>query len=412
MKRGFLVLMMALVLGSSARADEAYRIHPQLFTLANGLRLYVQPAHANHDLLIGGTIEVSPAFDPPGQTGTGIIASALLASGVAPEDRARMAFGASFSSAGDAGDLERVIAVLARAERSIAFSQRDFTAVVARERASIADHRSDADAEISTAFERALHAPDDPTLRLESNASLAVVTLRDVVAYAKRYFRPDRTTLVVVGDVAPGAVRDAVVRRFGSWQNRGPRPEIRLPALPPAHRNVVTIPVQRADVSVRLGRPAIGRTDPDFFAYNLLGAVLTGRGFASELLVTRERGIFTLRVSGPSGSISHAVSGAKAAARRLTVEPVSAAEWERARAQLLAGARVTAEQTAKIAALCERIADNRLPLDYYETIGARYGAVTPADGLRVARRYLIPDDYVEVYAGPFFARPKRAVSVQ
>lgn len=408
----FLLLMMALALGSSARADEPYRIHPQLFTLANGLRLYVQPAHANHDLLVSGTIEVSPAFDPPGKTGTGALASALLAYGAGSEDRAQMAFGTSFSSAGDAGDLERVLAVGARAERSLAFSQRDFTAVVARERASVADRRSDADAVVSNAFERALYTPDDPTLRLESNASLAAIALPDVVAYAKRYFRPDRTTLVVVGDVAPDAVRDAVARRFGSWQNRGPRPEIRLPALPPAHRTVITIPVQRADVSVRLGRPAIGRTDPDFFTYNLLGAVLTGRGFASELLVTRERGIFTLHVSGASGAISHAVAGAKAAVRRLTVEPVPAGEWEQARVQLLAGAGVTAEQTAKIAALCERIADNRLPLDYYETIGARYGAVTPPDGLRVARRYPMPDDYVEVYAGPFFARPKRAVSAR
>ena len=400
---------MTLALGRGAGADETFRIHPRAFTLANGLRLFVQPAHANHDLLVSGTIEVSPAFDPPGKTGTGNVASALLAYAASPADRARMAFGTSFSSAGDAAALERVLAVLARAEQSLAFSQPDLAAVVARERASIADRRADPDAVASRAFERALHAPDDPTLRLESDATLDAVKLADVVSYAKRYFRPDRTTLVVVGDVAPDAVRRIVERRFGSWQNRGPRPEIRLPALPPAHRTVIAIPVQRPDVSVRLGRPAIGRTGPDFFAYNLLSAVLAGRGFTSELLVTRERGIFTLRVSGASGAISHAVAAAKAAVRRLTAEPVSDAEWEQARVRLLAGAAVSAGQTAKIAALCERIADNRLPLDYYETIGARYGGVTPADGLRVARRYLAPDDYVEVYLGPFFARPTGAV---
>jgi zinc protease len=253
-----------------------------------------------------------------------------------------------------------------------------------------------------------VYAPSDPTLRRESAASLDAIALADVSAYAKHYFRPDRTTLVVVGDVSPDAVRSAVERGFGSWQNRGPRPEIRLPALLPAHRAVVVIPVQRVAVSVRLGRPAIGRTNRDFFAFNLLSAALAGRGFTSELLVTRERGIFTVRVTGASASISQTVAAAKAAVRQLTAAPISAAEWERARDGLLAGASVAPEQTAKISALCERIADNGLPVDYYETIGARYGAVTPADGLRVARRYLRPDDYVEVYAGPFFARPRQA----
>jgi len=127
MKFALAILVLTLALGGGVRADETFQVQPQAFTLANGLRLYVQPVHAHHDLLVSGTIEVSPAFDPPGKTGTGNLASALLASGAASEDRAKMAFGTSFSSAGDAGDLERVLAVLARAERSLAFSSRDFT---------------------------------------------------------------------------------------------------------------------------------------------------------------------------------------------------------------------------------------------------------------------------------------------
>jgi len=155
----------------------------------------------------------------------------------------------------------------------------------------------------------------------------------------------------------------------------------------------------------------LGATDPDFFAYNLLSAVWPDAVSRASCWSRAERGIFSLRVSGASGSISQTVAAAKAAVRRLTSEPISADEWERARGQLLEGASVTPEQTAKVAALCERIADNRLPVDYYQTIGARYGAVTPADGLRVARRYLQPDAYVEVYAGPYFARPSKRSAI-
>jgi zinc protease len=401
MKRLVIALILLGALCRPVRGDDAFVIHPQLFTLANGLRLYVQRVHATSDVLIGGTIEVSPAFDPPGKTGTGSIASALLASAAAPEDRARMAFGTSFSFAGTAGDFDRALAVLARGEQLTRFAPAAFTDAVVRERAAVDARASDADAVASIAFERALHAPDDPTLRLDTGASLNAIRRSDVEAYARRYFRPDRTTLVIVGDVDPATVHAAVERRFGGWRNDGPRPEIRLPPLPPVRRAVIAIPVAGETVKAHLGRPAIGRRDPDFAALNLLSAVLTGRGTQSELLVTGERGIFAVRLSASSHDIAGEVRRAKAAIRRLSTETVPVAEWERARGALLDGARTSADQLAKISALCERIADNRLPLDYYTTIDARYEAATPADGLRVARRYLRSDDDVEVYVGPF-----------
>jgi zinc protease len=400
MKRFILAVALLCALPRPAGAVDPFVVRPQLFALANGLRVYVQPVHAKRDVLISGTIEVSPGFDPPGKTGTGSVASALLASGAAPEDRARMAFGTSFSFAGAAGEFDRALAVLARSEQLTTFARAAFSDALARERAAVADRRTDADAVARIAFERALYVRGDPAVRIETDESLAAIRRSDVEAYARRYFRPDRTSLVVAGDVDPAVVYAAVERRFGSWRNTGPRPEIRLPALPPVRRAVIVLPVRAGPARAQLGRPAVGRSDPDFTAFNLLSAVLAGRGVHSELLVTRERGILSIRVDAPPGGIAAGMRRAKAALHRLSTEPVPAAEWAEARAALLAGARSSSDQLAKIAALCERIADNRLPLDYYATIDARYGSVTPADGLRVARRYLRSDDDVEVYLTP------------
>jgi zinc protease len=406
------------------------RVKPQTFTLSNGLRLYVQPIPANPTVFVDGTIELSPAFDPPGKTGTGALASSLLSYGsekydfeaqrrIADELGADLSWGSSFSAHGLSSDLDRMLDVLADGEQHPQFLDRYIELVRSQNRASVAQRDANPDARAEIAFARALYAPGDPTLRQPTVASLDAITRADITAYAAHYFRPDRTTLVVAGAVEPDAVRAAVERAFGGWRNDGPRPEIRLPAIPPTRSSLVAIPAQRDSVSVRMGQAAIARTNPDFYAYNLVNAVLGSGGtfdtrlmheirdrrglvygVSSALLVTRERGVFEIELSAAPTKVNAAITGAKAEVARVTREPISADEWNRARTKLLASTIVGEESSATIVARCENIAINRLPVDYYATVATRYGNVTPADGLRVAKRYLHPS-FAEVVVGPF-----------
>jgi zinc protease len=409
----------------------ASRVLPRAYTLPNGIRLYVQPVHANPTVFVSGSIEISPAFDPPGKTGTGSLASALLAYGSAKYDfetqrrtadelGADVSFGASFAAHGLASDLDKLLDLVADAETAPQFPQNYTDLLKSQELASIAQRDRNPDARAQIAFNRALHAPNDPTVRQEMTASVSAITRADIVAYARHYFRPDRTTIVVAGDIDPDAVRAAIEQHFGSWTNVGPRPEIHLPPLPPAHRAVIAIPAQRDAVSARLGQPAIARTNPDFYAFNLVNGVLGSGGsfdtrlmneirvrrglvygVSSALLVTRERGLFEISLNAAPRNVSPAVAAAKAEVRKLTQTPISASEWNRARTKLLASTIVSEESTQTIVGRCENIAQNRLPVNYYATVATRYGRVTPADGLRVARRYLHPDAWVELYVGPF-----------
>lgn len=414
----------------------ASRVKPVVYKLTNGLRLYVQPIHENPTVFVNGSVELSPAFDPPGKTGAGSLTANLLAYGssrydfdaqrrTADELGAELSFGANFGAHGLASDMDKLLDVLADAEQAPQFPQRFVDLLKAQTRSAIAQRNANPDARAEIAYNKATHLPNDPSIRQETVASIDAIARADVMAYHRRYFRPDRTTIVVAGDVEPESVRASIERAFGSWRNEGPRPEVHLPPLAPAHRQVIAIPAQRDAVSARLGQPAIARTNPDFYAFNLVNQVLGGGGtfdtrlmheirvqrglvygVSSALLVTRERGLFQIDLSAAPRNVGPAVAAAKSEVRRVTQSAISAAEWNRARTKLLAGTIVSEESSATIVARCENIAQNRLPVDYYATVGQRYGKVTPAEGLRVARRYLHPNDFVEVYEGPVGARSR------
>jgi zinc protease len=229
----------------------------------------------------------------------------------------------------------------------------------------------------------------------------------------------------VAGDVDPDDVRASVERAFGGWANAGPRPTVHAPPLPKARTAARYVAAQRDSVSVRMGQPAIARTSPDFYAFNLLNGVLGAGGsfdtrlmheirerrglvygVSSSLAATRERGLFEVDLSASPQNVGAAVALARAEVRRLTREPVTAYELARTKQKLIASTLVGEESTQAIVERVDNIARYRLPPKYYATLAQRYGSLDPARLLAVAKRYLRPDAFATVYEGPVSA-PRR-----
>ncbi|MEA2666639.1 MAG: zinc protease, partial [Candidatus Eremiobacteraeota bacterium] len=283
----------------------ASRIAPRAYTLPNGLRLLVQPVRANPTVFVSGSVALSPAFDPPGRSGLGGLAATLVGYGgarydfaaqrrVADELGADIQPGASFSAHGLARDLDRLLDVLADGVRRPAFAPRHVALVRDQELAALSRRDANPDYRAERAFSELLYAPGDPALRQESAAGVRAIDRAALRAYAARYFRPDRTTVVIAGDVAPDAARAAVARAFGGWANAGPRPNPLVPPLPRTRAASRHVPAERDAVSVRMGRRASARVDPDFYAFNLLNGVLgAGGGFDTRLMheVRERRGL-------------------------------------------------------------------------------------------------------------------------
>src|SRR4029077_4885210 len=61
----------------------------------------------------------------------------------------------------------------------------------------------------------------DPDLREATLATVSGLTLAQAKAYYARAFRPDMTTIVVIGDVTPARAKAAVEKWFGTWRASG-----------------------------------------------------------------------------------------------------------------------------------------------------------------------------------------------
>ena len=409
----------------------ASHVDPRTFTLPNGLRLYVQPVHTNPTVFVSGNIELSPAFDPPGRNGVGGLASSLVAYGSASYDfdaqrklidyarrgrparrelqrprahaRSRPAAGPARRRRAPPGLPAKYVALVQSAGDRVDLAARREPRLPRGPRVRVAALRAGRSRAAPGDDRRRVRAIDAPVLR----------------AYAARYFRPDRTTIIVAGDIEPDAVRAAIERAFGDWANAGPRPTVHAPPLPKPRGAARYVAAERDSVSVRMGQPAIARTSPDFYAFNLLNGVLGAGGsfdtrlmheirerrglvygVSSSLAAARERGIFEVDLSASPQNLAAAVALARAEVRRIAREPVTASELARTKQKLIASTLVGEESTQAIVERVDNIARNRLPSNYYATLTQRYAGLDAARLLAVAKRYLHPDAFVTVYEGP------------
>ncbi|MFN2459578.1 MAG: M16 family metallopeptidase [Candidatus Velthaea sp.] len=410
-----------LVLGS--------RVKPVSFTLPNGVRLLVQEVHSNPTVIISGNIRSSPVFDPAGKEGVGSIASTLLGYGSAKYDfaaqhkladdlAAQISYGERFSAHGFSKDTAALIGTLADDVQYPLFPDNYFTLVKTQENANVARRALQPQYRSGRAFLEALYPPGDPALRQDTPESLTAISIDDVKSYASHYFRPDLTTIAVVGDVNTEDVHQRVAAAFGSWTATGPKPDPKLPPLPlPAPvRKIVEAPT--IDDEVQLGSVALARTSPDYDAFRLMNSVLGNGGFDSRLMqevrtkrglvygissslnAGPDRGTFNISFRAVPAKANSALAVVQQQLRRLQREPVSATELDRQKTRLTAAAVIAEQSTFAIAGDVINIGTSDLPLDYYATFAGRFAKITPADIVRVAKTYLHPDHLVEVRTGP------------
>lgn len=406
------------------------KLSPVQFRLANGLRVIVQVKPDRPTVRIGGTIASSPNFVPHGEEGIIRLASAVANFGSAHYDFTQMreatdqigasvTLGQEFGAQGFARDLPTLLRILADGEEHPEFPERWVALQRSQIAGSIASENAISGVIINRSYLERLLAPDDPALRYATQDSVSGITRADLVKYAATYWRPDLTTIAIVGDVNPEQVRSEVEAAFGSWTNHGATPSLAEPPLPSAHAGHAYIGTSANEVYVRLGEPAVGRNSPDYTALELLSQILAGPGYfesrlwqelrqkrglvysvGSRIKSDAQRGDFEIVLSAAPANVEPAIAIVRRELARLRARPVTAREMTDAKTRLVASALLAEASAQGQLDQVETIAQNHLPDDYYATLAQRLAAITPADLERVAVKYLHPRKLIEVFAGP------------
>ena len=406
------------------------KLSPTEFTLPNGLHVIVQEKHDRSTVYIDGAIASSPAFTPPGKEGIGRLADTMADFGSEHYDftqlrkatddiGASVSLGQTFSAHGFATDFEKLLAILADSEEHPAFPERWLTLQQSQLANSIQSENSISGVLIDRVYLQRLLSPEDPALRFATADSVSGITRDDLIAYTKQYWRPDLTTISVVGDVTPERARRAIETAFGSWANPGPKPSTTQPPLPPAHTGHAYISTAATQVFIQLGQPAVARNSADYDTFSLLSEILGGSGYFESRLwqelrqtrglvysvgtrvkADRDRGDLEILLSTSPANVRSAIGIVRDELQRLRTQPVSQTELQDAKIRLISSALLSEASSSGQLDMIGEIAQNHLPLNYYATLAQRYAAITPADIQRAAKAYLKPDRLIEVFAGP------------
>ena len=401
-------------------------------TLPNGLRLIVRTDRTSPTVTLTGSVHHNEDLDTPkGQEGVADVLEELYGYGTTSLDR--IAFqkalddigatensGFTFSLKVLKENFNRGIELLADNQLHPALPPEAFP-VVQKQMADLTAGQLKSPAyRTQRALSLALLPKDDPTLRDQTPATINKLTLADVKAYRAAAFRPDVTTIVIVGDITPAEARAAVEKAFSGWQAGGPKPQVDLAAVPPNKASAANVgDPQAVQDSVMLAEELpINRFSPDYYPMQLGTYVLGGGFYASRLYhdLRQVAGyVYTVDVSLRAtktratysvdyGSNPENVSKARALVERdlesMRTTPVTPAELNLAKSLLLRSLELSESSEESVAGVLLARAQLGLPLNEQDNAAKKYLALTADEVKDAFARQLRVGDLVQVVRGP------------
>jgi zinc protease len=410
----------------------ASRVNPSVTELANGVKLIVQPETISDTVSVYGAIKNRPELQvPKGKEGVDQILDDLLSYGTEKLDRVQfqealdeiggqISVGTRFSVQVLADNFDRGVDLLADNLLRPALPEAAFKAVKERTRQAVAGRLHSPIYLSQRALLRGIYPPDDPTLREATPETVASIDLDDVRAYHQSVFRPDLTTIVVLGKVTPEQARAVVEKYFAKWTATGPKPETDLPPVPRNKATAMLVPDQsRVQDEVTLGQSfELRRQDSDYYPLQLAMNVLSGAFYATRLYhdLREVAGlVYTVGAELESGKtrsvmvVSYACDPPNVAKARAIVErnlreiqtkPITDRELLQAKTLLVRGIPLSESSIHGIGGgLLERSLRD-LPLDEPVRAARRYKEMTAAEVQAAFAKWIRVEDLAQIVLGP------------
>jgi zinc protease len=407
-------------------------VKPAVVTLANGLRIMVQPETISPTVSVYGRIKSNPEMqEPRGKEGISELLEDLLAYGTTSKDRlafqkalddlaAEETVGTHFSLRIPDEHFEQGMALLSDNLLHPALPEKAFKTLRKQAAAAAAGRLQSPGYLAKRALDGGLYPPGDHVLRQATPATIGSITSGDLKAYYEKVFRPDMTIIVVIGNVTTDRARKIVEKYFDGWKVSGPKPETNLPGVPPNKPSSSAVPdASRVQDQVTLVQTlGLTRLDPDYYTLQLGNHVLSGAFYATRLyrdlreqtgLVYNIDSLIKADLTRATYAITYAcdpenVSKARALIERdlgaMQTSPVPPDELNRAKTLLLRQIPLSESSVHSIAAgLLDRSLLG-LPIDEPVQAAKRYRETTAAEVQAAFAKWIRLGDFVQVTLGP------------
>jgi zinc protease len=251
----------------------------------------------------------------------------------------------------------------------------------------------------------------------EAVKRLTIAQMRDFHA---RYFRPDVTAIVLVGDLRAQTAIEKIARAWGGWKANGARATYGIADAPPLQQIArKDSPLDgKTQSDLYLGYPCIRRNNPDYYAL-VVGDLILGRlGLAGRLgAKVRDQlglayyihsnveasfgaGPWTINAGVNPKNLPRAIDAILAELKRLRSEPVTQKELDEAKDYLTGSLAIGLETNDGVAATLASIELYELGLDYLQHYPDIIRGITAEQILAVAQKYARVENYALAVAGP------------
>ncbi len=430
MKKGFSILLLG-VLMMVATGQARGEIVPQVFRDERGVTVWLASRSSLPFVVFKVLVRAGSVYDTDEKAGVAYTVSQLLPEGAGgmtgPQVSQALDYMGSDLDTGCTKDYSTLTMVTLKEHLGESFKilsliltrpdfrEEDFNRVKKEVLGELLKEEEDPGTVASRAFDEHLFGKH-PYHRPEKGyyKTVEALSLEDVKAFYRRFYRPSFTIFSVAGDITKEELKGLMDKYLNGWEpGDSPLPPVPDPVpLSRAERVVLDKDVTQANIV--MGHLGIKRSNPDFVKVYVMNQILGGGGLTSRLFQkVREEGGFSYSVysyfqpsywRGAFRVILQTKNDRAQAAMEEVVKVLkeykkkgpTQEELEDAKKYLTGSFPLRLDTNQEIADYMAFAALHDLGSDYFVRFPKEIAAVTLEDVKRAASKYLHPDKLLEV----------------
>ncbi|MFN6444903.1 MAG: M16 family metallopeptidase [Nostoc sp. DedSLP05] len=421
---------------ATSTTDSKKQSLPEEFTLSNGLRVLLLSDRNVPSINLSGQIDAGTEFDSNQKGGLANLTAINLMNGTKTKNALTLAKtledqgaglnfsasreGVNISGEGLSANLPILVQTLADVLENATFPTDQLELSRKRALTSLKIQLDDPNGLGRRVFQQAIYPENHPFHTFPTEESLKSITRDDLLNFYQTHYRPDTTTIALVGDFDSAKVKALLNEAFGKWEATGKPPVLKVPSvpLPKSSTQLNKVIPGKAEAVTYIGYNGISRKDKRFYAASVLNQILGGDTLASRLgTEVRDRqgltygiysafaaginpGPFLIQMQTAPGDAQKAIASAVALLKQLREQGVTEAELNTAKRSITNSYPVDLANPSNVSSIILDNAVLGLSRAEIREFPQRIQAVTMAQVQQVIEDLIQPENLVIVTAGP------------
>ncbi|MBW4426761.1 MAG: insulinase family protein [Nostoc desertorum CM1-VF14] len=427
---------------ATSATDSGKQSLPEEFTLNNGLRVLLLRDRSLPTINLSGQIDAGTEFDGNQKAGLANLTATNLMNGTQTknaltlaktlEDRgADLSFsasreGVSVSGEGLSANLPILIETLADVLENATFPAEQLELSRQRALISLKVQLDDPRGLGRQVFQQTIYPENHPFHSFPTAESLKSITRDDLLGFYQTHYRPDSTTIAIVGDFEAVKVKALLNQAFGEWSATDKPPVLKIPSvpLPKTLTRLNKVIPGKSEAVTYIGYNGISRKDPRFYAALIMNQILGGDTLSSRLgTEVRDRqgltygiyssfaaginpGPFLIQMQTAPSDAQKAIASTLALLKQLREQGVTEAEFNTAKRSITNSYPVDLANPSNVSSIILDNAVLGLSRSEIRDFPQRIEAVTMAQMQQAIEDLIKPENLIIVTAGPGDTVPK------